>query len=228
MQPGPARKDEVGMRFGWLEVVGCGPDRRYAYTRHRTYIVFCHRCGRLKDKPVLRRSLLSKDSTIVSCGCFQRESRFRDYTGFEWGGLKILRLGPKDHRGRTQWYVQCLVCGKPPYLLEGCCVGVSQSCGCQTAKINRELKTTHGDYGSKEYRTWASIKQACSNPKHRSYPWYGARGIEVCQRWQAYENFLADMSRAPAAESRLERIDKEWDYEPGNCRWTAEGGLTCI
>jgi hypothetical protein len=136
MQTAPAREDELGMRVGWLEVVACGPDRRYAYSVHRTYVVFCHRCGRLKKKPVLRQSLFRKDlDSVVSCGCFARERRFRDYTGFEWGALKILRLGPRDRRGRTQWYVKCLLCDRPPYLLAGGSVGRSQSCGCRGVKL---------------------------------------------------------------------------------------------
>src|SRR6516162_3218907 len=77
----------------------------------------------------------------------------------------------------------------------------------------------HGMRGSKEYSSWKHMKGRCQNQRHRFYQNYGGRGIKVCDRWQKFEAFFADMGFAPTPEHELDRIDNDGYYEPGNVRW---------
>lgn len=115
----------------------------------------------------------------------------------------------------------------------------TQSCGClqreRTSKVNsRKLgeqnsQFKHGHHigykKTRTYTTWDSMTQRCTNPKAFRFPYYGGRGITICERWldkeHGFENFLADMGERPE-KMTIDRIEVNGNYEPSNCKWATQ------
>jgi hypothetical protein len=141
-----------------------------------------------------------------------------DHTGKKFGQLTVIEYS-HTKGARSMWRCLC-DCGKEKIVNghELVC-GDTRSCGCLRGKLN----ITHGEASgkkTKEYKTWTGMATRCYNTGHHKYPIYGGRGISICDRWRhSYENFLADMGRAPSLKHSIDRPDVNGNYEPGNARW---------
>lgn len=149
---------------------------------------------------------------------------FTDHVGKRFGRLTVLRREDTpwvSASGRVhprRWICRC-DCGTEKPIAAGSFVhGGTVSCGCYLLDISTRHGSAPKGKPTPTYRIWLAMRERCSNPKNVGYHRYGGRGIKVCERWNDYALFLADVGERPPGLT-LDRIDADKGYEPGNVKW---------
>ncbi|QDT09893.1 hypothetical protein [Planctomycetes bacterium K23_9] len=125
-----------------------------------------------------------------------------DLTGHQYGRLTV--LGFAGYReSAPMWKCQCDCGTVADYYRCNLRSGTSTQCvQCRHADLGVR-STTHGQWGSPEYRAWEKVRQSDN----------------VCKRWQSYENFRKDVGPKPSKDHQLSRKVTTSAWKPSNVHW---------
>lgn len=152
----------------------------------------------------------------------------KDLAGLQFGKLTVLREnGARARPGYREvlWLCRC-DCGVEKTIGSRALlhkVNGSKSCGCVRSEklVAGAYSTKHGLKRHRLYPIWKTMRMRCNNPNNHKYANYGGRGIQVCERWNDFKNFLEDMGASFSEGLSLDRIDVNGHYTPANCRWAS-------
>ena len=221
--------DLIGQNFGRLTVVKRAPNNKEGRTMWLCKCV----CG--NEKVILGKSLCSGHTK--SCGCLNKDitskTSLKDRVGERFGRLVIKSraedyIAPKG-KHHVRWLCQC-DCGRET-IVDICSLikETTKSCGClRTEKLSTGNNIKHGGRYDRLYRVFANMKNRCYNTNSKDYPYYGGRGIKICDEW--LNNYLAFKTwsynngyddTAQFGQCTIDRINVDGNYEPDNCRWVS-------
>jgi len=139
----------------------------------------------------------------------------------QWFGYSIV-LGQDgvDRFGLPTWRCHCERCGRDYIAATNPIIHrFPTPCGCRPPRRSTPRRSRGGLSRSRAYRVWADLRRRCRAGGDRGR--YQERGITLHSPWaDDFDAFAQEVGIAPDRRARLERIDPQEGYEPGNVRWT--------
>ncbi len=147
-----------------------------------------------------------------------------DLAGQVFHRLTVISEAGRSTDKKVTWHCECSCGNKVIVVSNHLRRGTTRSCGClQKEALSRTISEkvkTHGLTNHPLFKVWENMRDRCSNPRHKSYKYYGGKGILVCDRWDsAFKNFYADVIDGYGKGLQLDRKDNNGNCEPENVRW---------
>lgn len=127
-----------------------------------------------------------------------------------------------DHKskdGHKLYHVKCRECGWETDM-EFRFISIAK--GCKHILLGGHYIQTNFKWENHRLQIiFRNIKRRCYDADEKSFRWYGAKGIKVCDEWlenpKAFEDWA--FKNGYADTLTINRIDEEKDYCPENCEW---------
>lgn len=114
----------------------------------------------------------------------------------------------------------CVVCGNVR-LLPPSTAAKWQCCSRRCKKLAHVRVKSHRESNTRLHQIWCHMKTRCNCRTSRAWPYYGGRGIRVCEKWNESFEAFRDWANANGYADNLEidRRNTNGNYKPSNCRW---------
>jgi hypothetical protein len=150
--------------------------------------------------------------------------------GTRFGNLVVIRRGPNNRWGQTQWLCRCKCGRRKQVTADRLMRGRTRGCGTHKLSGKDSPHYKNGFYTPRMKpltHCFNSMHYRC-DPRHADdYKDYAGRGITVCTGWSKTEegrrSFFADMAPRPKNRS-LDRINVNGHYSCGHCEQCIEKG----
>lgn len=144
----------------------------------------------------------------------------KDLAGVRFERLLVVSRSENAPDGTARWLCRC-DCGQERTLTGTALrAGRNKSCGCASPRFEPKDPTAlRGWSRTRTHRIWRGMLRRCSpDGGEKELRNYFNKGIRVCERWEAFECFLADMGEVPPGMS-IERRNGSRGYSKSNCVW---------
>ena len=135
------------------------------------------------------------------------------------GVYQISELMPYRHRdGHAMYKGICIECG---FVRFGKLDDLKDANQCRHIGIDGKYRHSTIWENNRIGKIFRGMKRRCYNENDKSYQWYGAKGIKICDEWMTNPKLFEDwsLSHGYSDDLTIDRIYEDKDYSPDNCRW---------